>query len=573
MAKRVLSIEISRTLTKVCEVDYQSKNSKVYKCFTVQTPSGVFEDGFLTQPGEFGAFISNALAEHDIRTKQVVFTISSSRIANREVVIPLVKEKMIPSIVKTNAGDYFPVDISGYHLAHKVLGLTDKDGQKMYKLLVLAAPRPLLETYYEVAKAAGLSIVALDYSGNSIVPVVQRACGNEVTMIIKVDETATLLTILKDQSQVFQRVINAGADHAIETVRELHAFGDKLTFFDASTILRGKTCIRKNFDADVADEGDNENGDEEYRKARIELTDSLRGLVASIIRVIDYYNSRNSEFPIEKFLLTGFGGDFSGLSKLLSNEIGSKVSVISHVDGIFLDKGIGSEQVSFGEYIACIGAAIAPVDLALEEQDPKKKKKEKKQGGNILTMDISDLNTGQVCIVLFVLCMIASIGLSVFAFYNYGIVKTENDRLSQRVEELKPVLTIYNDNQKAQTLYDDVVAMYDMTLNNNENIVAFIEELQSKLPAGAIIDSMETGKAVVVIDMSTSTQAEIGKTIEALRTFDSVKDVAFESARLDVSDMGTAEWKFTVTAYYRTPDSVGVLNQQGMTIIEEEGAE
>ena len=49
-------------------------------------------------------------------------------------------------------------------------------------------------------------------------------------------------------------------------------------------------------------------------------------------RVIDFYDSRNSENPIEKSYVTGLGGSFSGMSKLFTNCLERKVHTLSEMD-------------------------------------------------------------------------------------------------------------------------------------------------------------------------------------------------------------------------------------------------
>jgi len=207
MAKRVLSIDISRKLIKACEIDYKvsKKNPQVHQVFTVETPDGQFDDGFIVNTDSFGDFLKSKITENNIKTKSVIFTITSSRVANREAFIPVVKDKQIPGVVKANATDYFPVDISGYQLAHSVLDTVERDGTQQLKLLVMAAPKPMLEGYYDVARRAGLTVEAIDYSGNSIIPIIKHSLTSEPTMIIKVDEQSTLVTVMKNRAVALQR--------------------------------------------------------------------------------------------------------------------------------------------------------------------------------------------------------------------------------------------------------------------------------------------------------------------------------------------------------------------------------
>ena len=60
---------------------------------------------------------------------------------------------------------------------------------------------------------------------------------------------------------------------------------------------------------------------ERFKKLRLNVSYALSNLISSLGRVIDYYQSRNSDTPIERIFLIGLGADFSGLSKLLTNEL------------------------------------------------------------------------------------------------------------------------------------------------------------------------------------------------------------------------------------------------------------
>ena len=72
MAGKVISIEIGYSLTRVCEVDYKSKTHKVYGYFTMPTPEGMINDGILNLNETFVTDLKETLAEHRMKSKQVV---------------------------------------------------------------------------------------------------------------------------------------------------------------------------------------------------------------------------------------------------------------------------------------------------------------------------------------------------------------------------------------------------------------------------------------------------------------------------------------------------------------------
>ena len=542
MAKKVLSIEISYPVTKVAEVDFKSKKSKVYQCFGIKTPEGTIEDGFFINIEEFSKVLKEELNRRNIKTKQAVFTITSSRIATREVTIPAVKIKQIGALVQANASEYFPVDLSGYQIGYKQMDTIEVDGAKQHKLLVVAMPKALVDSYNSLAAAIGLKVVAIDYSGNSIIPIAKAVCGAGVSMLIKVDEHTSQLTVMQDSKSVLQRNVQVGVDYAVETMMDLSAFGRDLTYEEALEMLRGKTCIRKSFDASVLDEEDLNNDDEKYMLARIALTDSLRSLVSSVVRVIDYYNSRNTDNPIERFYLTGFGGDFSGLSKLMSTEIGSKVTVLSKIDGINVTRSADSESASIGEYLSCIGAAISPIDYVIGASDRKK--------SGALNIDLSKVNFTIVAIVVCVVGIIAAIWMAITANLKFVVAEEENHYLKSRINEIGEIGVVNQRYENATQLYSDIKTMYELTRNQNENLRNFIIELQNKMPSEVAFESFSSNIDSVSITLSVRTEEEVGATIANLRAFETISDVILQGAVNEENDIGEKVWKFSITADY-----------------------
>ncbi|HEX3021310.1 MAG TPA: pilus assembly protein PilM, partial [Lachnospiraceae bacterium] len=177
MAKRVLSIDIGLMKTKICEMDYGKKNPQVYRCITFDTPSNVIEDGYIRDMENFAIAMKEKIAGAQIKVTDVVFTIASTKIANREVTVPLVKENRIQAVVDAGAQEYFPVDVSKYIISYSVLERISTKEERKLKLLLLAVPSNMVENYYEFAKMLDLHIVAMDYIGNSAFQIIKRQVG------------------------------------------------------------------------------------------------------------------------------------------------------------------------------------------------------------------------------------------------------------------------------------------------------------------------------------------------------------------------------------------------------------
>ena len=90
--KKVLSIEIGNRLTQIAEVDYRAKKPKIYCNFVMETPEGVMNDGVLKITPEYVKKIKSRILQSRMKSRQVIFTISSVKSIDRESVLPMYEE-------------------------------------------------------------------------------------------------------------------------------------------------------------------------------------------------------------------------------------------------------------------------------------------------------------------------------------------------------------------------------------------------------------------------------------------------------------------------------------------------
>ena len=347
MAGKVLSMEIGNFLTKICEMEQKAKNPKIYHSFTLETPQGMLDDGTIAIREGFVDQIKKRLAEKNIHTKQIVFTIASTKIASREITIPFVKESRISSLIQANASSYFPVDITKYKFAHSILSTEEDDkGIKQHKLLILAAPDQMLESYHSFAEALGMEVVAIDYIGNSIYQAVKADCEVGTHMVMKVDEFSTLLIIIKDATIALTRTIPYGISEGIQAMIQSGVWGESPTFSQAMEFARTQNVLNT-IDSSLTKTELEENLQQaNLEKAKKDVVYSLSTLAGGILRVADYYNSANTGNLIEFFKLTGIGSDFLGLADLLSKEMHCKIETVSELKGMNLEQAF--QDANFG---------------------------------------------------------------------------------------------------------------------------------------------------------------------------------------------------------------------------------
>lgn len=542
MNNRVLSIEIGNSFTKICEIDYKVKKPKVYKVLTVETPEGVVVDGMLQPTQEYADHLVNALGTNGIRTKRVIFTISSTRVASREVQIPNVKANKIEALVKTNANDYFPVDLTQYEIGHYLAGGLTEEGK--LRVMALAVPKALLNSYYQLAQMCGWEVECFDYSSNSLYQILRDEKSEKVTMMIKIDENSTIVTVLSAGKVLLQRTVAYGVQDAIETMiaSGAYAVNDPMSAVER---FQKKTCLNrvlhqgdKVWEENAGRWEDEDAGNVEVTAARQKITASLEPLIVGVSRVIDFYDSRNGDTPIERTYVTGLGGSFSGMSKLFTNCLERKVHTLSDMeDKIGMSKAIRSTRPA--AYISCLGAVLAPVGLIDKSQ-------QKTKGMTV----VSGTNYTFVSVAVLVLGVILSIAMAVTSLTRYFGTVAENVALQARVEELQPAQAVYNDYLATAAQYDKYQYLYEYTENPNENLVEFINELEQILPSSFWTNSFSSDMEGISMSVTVEGKAAAARTILNIRNMESIEDVQISNITDTQNELGESAVTFSITGTY-----------------------
>lgn len=540
MATKVLSMEIGQGLTRVVEMDYKAKNPKVYNYFTFETPRDVVDDGMVKRSESFAAIMKAECEKRKIKTNQVVFSVNSSRIARREVHGPLVKEKLIQNMLDTSATDYFPVDMTQYHLVYSIVKKITKGENKGYRLNLLAVPNDLTASYFDFAQSLGLNLMAVDYVGNSIFQIATGQYQNGVDVLLKIDETTSLITVLKNGKITLQRNIAYGINDAIETVRANEVFGENLTYAQAIEVLCGKTCIRRHLNPE---EGymEKEDTDNDIAAARVEVTKSLHRLIGMIGRVLEYYISHNQGVTIDGITLMGVGADFSGLSKLLTNELNQKVRVLQDMEINAVNKVSGENTLCVSRYAACLGAAMNPMNLIPERKKGGKGAKNSKTGGAVT-----------IGVVVLLLGMVAAGVLAAIPYMEYKAIQAEKETVEAHIKRLEEtgIEAIYQEYVTVKQLADRMKAIYNSTLSRSEELVLFIEELEEKMPSSLLVLNFTATSKNVTMSIEVDSKEAVAETLMQLRTFDSV-EIVNSTGLTDNLDVTDAIVAFTVECVYK----------------------
>lgn len=533
---RFLSIEAESTQIRVGEVEISGRKGRMLQCFCVPVPQGSVEDGQIRDTKGLGELLRQQLNERGIRTKKAWFVTGSTRIASREVQIPLVKKSRIQSIIEANATDYFPIDVTKYVMSYIILGITGEKGKKgeeaeqkkaadqerQYRLMVYASPKAISTAYYEFAQSAGLTLSGITFTGNTVYQTVQEEYTSGAHILIKVELENTGISIIRDGKLSFQRNINYGIESAVETIRSFPQFGDRLEVQDALQLLSEKKWIYPSLDGEIGEEPDT---------VKSEVTESLRYLVGNISRIMDYYISRNGDVNFESIVLCGMGGQVQGLAELLTQELGQKVELLTKITRYSVPDTNKHEGIFL--YIAVMDPVKSGLNL-MEKTGRKQKEVKETLSGTWVVFGVGALAA--------VALAVAGVGARIYQTH-------EQERLNQRIAEEQSIEDVYAAYNNAKSQYDNFQSMYAYTNTPNEGLEAFIQEMEEKMPSSITVETFSSTGSQVSFSMRVASKSEAANTLIQLRTFDSLSSVT--TTGIDEGEDGTVT--MSVTCIYRNP--------------------
>ena len=562
VAKKVISIETGIQWTKVALVDYRKKNPPVHEAFAFRTPEHAVEDGYIRDKDSLARALKEELVRRQILEKDVVFTLSSSKVVTREVVIPYVKDNKIKGIIDAQSRDYFPMDISGYTISYSKMDVVEDDGKKQLKLLLVAIPDNLLGNYVSFAQLAGLKVETFDYIGNGCI---QLMCDSFVdnAMIIQLEEQATVISILENKKLAFQRVTPYGYGATISAVVDHPILGidDEERAFDfllEHNVIFNKPSMPDN--GDPAQQAiDQAQADEAYE----DLAESLRYHLRIANTALDYYQNQVKKEFVGNVYLVGDGSRFAGIHKLFAQELPLPLQKIDFAKIIDLRNQNGvNDQKKAGKkkhqdytdpvleessntrqpraatpvgFLSVIGAAVHPLDAKPKEMQAADSKK-------------NDLHTAYVLLAgSLLLSMLLILGSSVRQL----IAHSEHRHLTDQLEALAYVQQTYDESSRVQQEEQVYVTIDDATKTKNEYLLPLIEQLEAELPSAIKVTSMQTDDNLITLNMTADRKITVGQMLLNFQNVTLLTDPSIPSMSEQTDEeSGSSEWTYTVNAYY-----------------------
>ena len=502
---KVLTIDITNESITIVEVTPSNKKqSTIHNAIIFETPEDAYEDGVIRDKERIAEAIKSQLSANGITNKNAIFVLTSTKIVNREVLVPFVKENKIKGIINANSSEYFPVNIEDYVVSHTVLEtVTDEENNKQLRVLAVAA-------------MAGLKVVALDYIGNAMLQLIKTQTTEAMTtMVIQLGSESTVLNIVKGDTLLLQRTVPYGTNVVVNEVMDAKGV-DATT---AMTLLQNERLLTVDFDDNA-------------------ITGAFRYLINNIGRVMDFFTSKNPDKPIDDVFLTGDGALIKGIDGLFKVQLNVSTRVMDTLYNIKFDPKIDLKIYNPVYLMVPIGAAFDPMGFEINDAGSK---------GSSQNVDTTPL-----VIAFIIIAVIVAGGVTAYSFIAKNKAQSKLDQVNRDIDSIKDIEQIVQDYEDAESVYMDAQNMYSYTENLNENVGTLIAELEDKMPKGISLTAFDSSSTEVSFTGNTKSYEDIAAFAINLKDIECIDNSFVQSVTENVDQQsGDTTYDFTVTCIYK----------------------
>jgi type IV pilus assembly protein PilN len=534
---QVINLQAGDRISLVCRSTKKGNGVTINEHFFFQTPIGTVSDGMISEPDAYAKALTQEFANHGMKNvTEVNVCLASGKTATREVVLPKLKDKQLASLIKSNADEYFPVDMSQYKLSYTVIGDVEdaapgssgnpdaKDGKAKtapkssgkQKVLIKAAPKEVLNSYVSLSQKALFHLRTIDSAQNALYQALKNVKLQGTVMYVDIGSVRMDCTFLKDGNYVMQRSFTYGGDEMIVPYIERQGMTEE-NYFEAFLEL---TDPQKNsIEKDLAE-------------------DLLSRCVSSITRAADYLRTTKN-MQVDGIVLLGTCAHLPYLREAIQEQSGIDVAFIENIKET---APLVNGSADLARYLSCAACIIDSIDLTPDAYLANKAKRGFTFGGGSDSL--------MVPIIVAVVLIAVGVVLGLFSVLGYLSKKQELAAIQSEMEQLKPAKEAYDAYIAYQKDSNSLDVIKNDAEGNNKQLRSFFEELEAKMPSDLIVMNAQCNASTVTMTCSCDTLDDVANVISDFRKFESIEitNVSVPSVSLSKSENGQKTENFSITA-------------------------
>ncbi len=301
------------------------------------TPKGVINSEDKTDKKKLVDALKKLFSSSGIKNKKIVMALPEFSVFTRFLEFPGVKKEELKDAVYFEAKQYIPMPLNEVQLSYVPIGFNKEKNAP--KVLVVAAPRKIIDIYIEIAVSAGLELISIETESTAMGRAMYRSTGKKDLVMLDFGANTTDMSILSEGNMVFSQSIAIGSDSLTQAVINKFNFN----YQRAEEFKRSYGIVENVLEGKIYEV----------------LSPILESIMVEVRRGIEFYKSRTLSASPKDFLLNGDGALLPGLSEYVSKSLSVNASLAQPWNNIVIPNKFKDIVAKSGvSYSVSIGLAL-----------------------------------------------------------------------------------------------------------------------------------------------------------------------------------------------------------------------
>lgn len=287
----VFGLDIGYETLKLVQVDKGLKGASLVGCANITLTERILERDRFKNKSEAAALIKEACRQakpSPITARKIVSALPETFAFSKTIQLPKMPLHDYDKAIPLAAAEYLPIPLEDTYLDYQILSVYPEND--LVDILVVGAPKKLVEDYVEVANLAGFELAALETKPLAIGRALLSDKEKDGIAIIEIGTEFSRISIWDDNSIRLTTTVGTGKNQLFEALGI--AYGNK----------KDNPAITNQNQADIALPLDN--------------------IVGETINSIKYHQNRDFKAKeIKRILLCGSGAKIGGIDRYIEREI------------------------------------------------------------------------------------------------------------------------------------------------------------------------------------------------------------------------------------------------------------
>ena len=304
------------------------------------TPKGVINSEDETDQRKLADVLKKLYDTSKIKNRKIVMALPEFSVFTRFLEFPGFKPEEIEKAVAYEAKQYIPMPLDEVYMNYIVIGFNEEKNAP--RVLLVAAPLKVIETYQNVADKADLEALAIETESVAMGRAMYRATKKKNLVMLDFGANSTDMSIMTDGALVFSQSIAIGSDSFTQAIVNKFSF----EYTRAEEYKRNYGLVQNVLEGKIYEV----------------LAPIAESIIVEVRRGLEFYKNKTLSAVPEEILLNGDGALLPGLPEYITKSLGINSSVANPWQGI----GIPNK---YSDLVSKSGSSFSvAIGLALKDE-------------------------------------------------------------------------------------------------------------------------------------------------------------------------------------------------------------